>query len=76
MKELLNEMFYTMGIMTNVSCYAMIRVSPEERSRYDVPDPADVHIIDRPDADTDLCFVMHARNVCWDQYGNFGSVDK
>ena len=44
-------MFYTMGIMTNVSCYAMIRVSPEERSRYDVPDPADVHIIDRPDAD-------------------------
>ena len=51
-------------------------VSQEGRTCYDVPDPADVHIIDRPDADTDLCFVMHARNVCWDQYGNFGSVDK
>ena len=48
----------------------MIQVSPEERSRYDVPDPADVYIIDRPDADTDLCFVMHAWNVCQDQYGS------
>ena len=68
--------FYTMGIMTNLSGYGMIRVSSEERSRNNVPDPVDVHINDRPDADTDLCFVMHARNVCWDQYGNFGSVDK
>ena len=62
--------FYTMGIMTNTLRYGIIRISPEERSRYDVPDPADVHIIDRPDADTDLCFVMHAWNVCQDQYGS------
>ena len=59
-----------MGIMTNTLRYGIIRISPEERSRYDVLDPADVHIIDRPDADTDLCFVMHAWNVCQDQYGS------
>ncbi len=51
-----------MGIMTNISCYAMIRISPEERSRNHVLEPSDVHINDRPDADTDLYFVMHARN--------------
>ena len=28
------------------------------------------NINDRPDADTDLCFVMHAWNVCQDQYGS------
>ena len=48
--------------MTNLSGYDMIRVSSEERSRNNVPDPVDVHINDRPDADTDLCFVMHVWN--------------